>query len=36
MSEKRNERLYLTDIRGAIDRILEYTSAGREVFFGSS
>jgi uncharacterized protein with HEPN domain len=36
MSEKRNERLYLTDIRGAIDRILEYTSAGREVFFGNS
>lgn len=36
MSEKRNERLYLTDIRGAIDRILEYTSAGRDGFFGSS
>ena len=35
MPEKRNERLYLTDIGGAIDRILEYTSAGRKVFFSS-
>jgi uncharacterized protein with HEPN domain len=36
MPEKRNEKLYLADILGAIDRILEYNSAGREVFFGNS
>lgn len=31
MAEERDERLYLTDIRDAIDRILEYTSSGRKV-----
>ena len=29
---KRNEKLYLTDILDAIDRILEYTSGGRTAF----
>jgi uncharacterized protein with HEPN domain len=29
---KRNEKLYLTDIRDAVDRILEYTSSGRAAF----
>jgi uncharacterized protein with HEPN domain len=33
MAEERDERLYLTDIKDAIDRILSYTSAGRERFF---
>ena len=28
----RTERLYLADIRDAIDKILRYTSAGREAF----
>ena len=32
---KRNERLFLTDIRDAIDRILEYTSEGRVAFMDS-
>jgi uncharacterized protein with HEPN domain len=32
---KRNERLFLTDIRDAIDRILEYTSSGRAAFMES-
>ncbi len=31
-SSKRSELLYLSDIRGAIDKILDYTSAGREAF----
>ena len=29
---RRNERLYLADIRDAIDKILRFTSAGREAF----
>jgi uncharacterized protein with HEPN domain len=29
---RRTERLYLADIRDAIDKILVYTSAGREAF----
>ena len=33
MAGERDERLYLADIRDAIDRILEYTSRGREAFF---
>ena len=34
MSE-RDERLYLTDIVEAIDRVVEYTSAGRDEFFAN-
>lgn len=34
MSE-RDERLYLSDIVESIDRILDYTSAGREAFFSN-
>ena len=30
---ERDERLYLSDIVTAIDRILEYTAAGRQSFF---
>lgn len=30
---ERDERLYLSDIVTAIDRILEYTAAGRQRFF---
>jgi uncharacterized protein with HEPN domain len=33
MAEQRDERLYLTDIKDAIDRVLRYTHAGREAFF---
>ncbi len=33
MAEERDERLYLTDIKDAIDRVLRYTHAGREAFF---
>ena len=29
---RRTERLYLADIRDAIDKIVSYTSAGREAF----
>ncbi len=29
---RRTERLYLADMRDAIDKILDYTSAGREAF----
>ncbi len=36
MPPKRNEKLYLTDIRDAIDRILEYTTGGRNAFDGNS
>ena len=32
MSGDRSERLYLTDIRDAIDRILDYTSKGHGDF----
>ena len=32
MSGDRSERLYLTDIRDAIDRILDYTAKGRGDF----
>jgi uncharacterized protein with HEPN domain len=32
MPSERSERLYLADIRDAIDRILAYTSEGREAF----
>ena len=31
---QRDERLYLTEILEAIDRVLEYTTAGRAFFFG--
>ena len=31
---ERDERLYLAEILEAIDRALEYTSDGREAFFG--
>jgi uncharacterized protein with HEPN domain len=33
MAKERDERLYLADISGAIDRILRYTASGREAFF---
>ena len=33
MTEERDERLYLTDIRDAVERILQYTSGGRDEFF---
>jgi len=33
-SSARSERLYIADARDAIDRVLSYTSAGREHFFG--
>jgi len=33
MAEARDERLYLSDIKDAIDRILRYTSTGRKAFF---
>jgi len=33
---KRSERLYLADILGAIDRILDYTRAGKEAFLADS
>lgn len=35
MGEARDERLYLPDIREAIDKVLRYTAAGREAFFGN-
>ena len=33
---ERSERLYLSDIREAIERILEYTSGGREAFMADA
>jgi uncharacterized protein with HEPN domain len=33
MAEERDERLYLTDIRDSVEKILRYTSGGREEFF---
>lgn len=33
MTAQRDERLYFAEIVGAIDRITEYTSGGREPFF---
>jgi uncharacterized protein with HEPN domain len=36
MPAERSERLYLTDIRDAIDRILVYTSEGRGSFFAEA
>lgn len=33
MSAERDERLYLEDIVTSIDRILDYTSQGRDFFF---
>lgn len=36
MTEPRNERLYLNDIQSAINRILDYTSGGRDAFFASA
>jgi uncharacterized protein with HEPN domain len=33
---ERDERLYLVEILGAIDRALEYTGSGREAFFTDS
>jgi uncharacterized protein with HEPN domain len=32
MAPERDERLYLIDMRNAVERILRYTAAGREVF----
>ncbi len=32
-AEDRDHRLYLTDIKDAIDRILRYTQTGRDAFF---
>ncbi len=33
MSAERDERLYLADMRDAVDRILRYTLGGRAAFF---
>lgn len=33
MAEERDERLYLAETSGAIDRALRYTASGREAFF---
>jgi uncharacterized protein with HEPN domain len=33
---QRDERLYLSEIRSAIDRILDYTAAGRDAFLTDS
>ena len=33
MMAERNERLYLADIRDAIERVLVYTTKGRDAFF---
>lgn len=35
MTAPRDERLYLTDILDAIDKVLSYTSGGRDAFYGS-
>lgn len=32
MAAERDERLYLSDIVAAVDRILQYTAAGRQAF----
>ena len=34
-AEGRDERLYLTDIKDAIDRVLQYTHTGRDAFFAN-
>ncbi len=36
MAEQRDERLFLTDIRDAIEKVLRYTAGGREPFFDDS
>ena len=36
MAEERDEALYLADIRDAVDKILQYTSGGRDEFFADS
>jgi len=33
MAAERDERLYLADMRGAVERILRYTAGGRAAFF---
>ena len=33
MAEERDERLYLADIRDSVEKILRYTSGGRDEFF---
>lgn len=33
IAEEQNERLYLADIRDAVEKILRYTSQGRDEFF---
>jgi uncharacterized protein with HEPN domain len=33
MAPERDEALYLVDMRDAVERILRYTSAGRDAFF---
>jgi len=33
MAEERDESLYLVDIRDAVEKILQYTSGGRDEFF---
>ncbi len=35
MAGERDERLYLTDIKDAVVRVLRYTAAGREAFFAN-
>ena len=36
MAGERDETLYLTDIRDAIDKVLTYTAKGRDAFFAES
>jgi hypothetical protein len=36
MAEERDEALYLADIRDAVEKILRYTSGGRDEFFADS
>jgi uncharacterized protein with HEPN domain len=36
MAEERDEALYLEDIRDAVEKILRYTSGGRDEFFSDS
>jgi uncharacterized protein with HEPN domain len=36
MAEERDEALYLADFRDAVEKILRYTSGGRDEFFADS
>jgi uncharacterized protein with HEPN domain len=35
-ADERDQRLYLSDIKDAIDRVLRYTRTGRDAFFADS